>query len=132
MPKGMRIPIKVGPHGGADVFEGPDVIAQNIAVGLTPAGSLHPFHQNIAPDEDLIYEIRDEKSGGLFTIHAKQLFEELERIGHARLFPGGRGLTIRPSGPGEEGDMIVEVRYINLEMNTAQKIDIPMKSAERR
>ena len=132
MPKGMRVPIEAGPHGGAVMLEGPAVINQNVILGLIPAGSLHPFEQEITPDEEFIFEIHDMKTAGLYSMHVRKFFSELEILGHARLFPGSKGLAIRPSGPGEEGDFIVTVRFVNLEMNSEEKLEFPVKGAEIR
>jgi hypothetical protein len=131
MPKGLRVPIAVGPNGGARVIEGPTVIGQNIILGLIPAGSLNPFQQNIAPEEDLIFEIRDMRTGGLYVSHVREFFAELERQGYARLFPGGRGLSIEPSSKSEGGDMLITVRYVNLETNKNEKLQFPVSGGER-
>ena len=131
MPKGMSVPVRVAPHGGAEVIEGPSVIGQNIILALLPAGSLNPFTQNIAPEEDLIFEIRDVRTGGLYSMHVREFFNEMERLGYARLFPGGKGLAIQPSTLGNEGDMIVTVRYVNLETNANEKLEFPISGGER-
>lgn len=131
MPKGMLVPIRVGPNGGAAMHEGSTVIGQNVILALIPAGSLHPFHQDITPEEDLIFEIRDMRTGGLYVTHVREFFREMEQLGYARLFPGGKGLSVEPSPSGSEGDMIVTVRYVNLETNENEKLQFPVSGGER-
>jgi len=130
MPRGMKVPVSVGPHGGSVPIEGSIVINQNVILGLTPAGSLHPFHQDITPDENFIFEIRDVKTGGLYTTHVRKFFSEMETMGYARLFPGSRGLSIQDSG--NPGEMVVTVRYVNLETNSEEKLEFPIRGGEMR
>jgi hypothetical protein len=127
----MQVPIRVAPNGGAAMHEGPTVIGQNVILGLIPAGSLHPFHQNITPEEDLIFEIRDVRTGGLYVSHVREFFREMDQLGFARLFPGGKGLSIEPSSSVDGGDMMITVRYVNLETNKNEKVQFPVSVGER-
>jgi hypothetical protein len=131
MPKGMQIPVGVGPNGGALMQEGSVVIGQNIVLAVLPASSLHPFHQNIAPEEELIFEIRDMRTGGLYVSHVREFFKEMEQHGYARLFPGSKGLSVEPSPGGKEGEMIITIRYTNLETNKNEKVQFPISGGER-
>jgi hypothetical protein len=133
MPKGMAVPIAVSHDGGAMLLDGPVVIGQNVVLALIPAGSLHPFHQNITPDEDLIFEIKDMRSGGLYVTHVYEFFAEMERQGYARLFPGGRGIVVEPSSArnANSGDMIVTIRYVNLETNKNEQVRFPISAGEK-
>jgi hypothetical protein len=120
MPKGMKYPIGVSPSGGAITIEGTIVIDQNIVLAIYPAGSLHPWNQKLAPDENFIFDIKDNRSGGLFSMHVREFFQEMERNGYARLLPGRQGLNVDYGEDG--GDMVVNIYYINLE--TGDKVDV--------
>jgi len=124
MTKGMQYPVAVSPYGGARTREGPIVINQNIILALKPAGSLHPWNQDLAPDEDYIFDIKDNKSGGLYTLHVREFFKEMERAGHARLLPGKRGLNMFL--PEDGGDMVVGVQFENLETGQIEGFRIPI------
>lgn len=113
MLKGMMVPFSIGPHGGANAIEGQRVVGQNVVIGVKPASSLHPWNQNLAPDEALIFDIRDMKSGGIYAMTVRKFFQEMERHGYAKLLPGNHGISILSSK--DEGEMKVCIRYNNLE-----------------
>lgn len=127
MPKGIKYPIKVSPSGGAVTVEGTPVIDQNVLLALRPAGSLHPWNQKLTPDEDLIFDIKDNRSGGLYSMHVREFFQEMERNGYARLLPGRNGLSIVHSRDG--GDMIVRVNYVNLETGDTESYEFQISGA---
>lgn len=124
MPKGMKLPVAVTPSGGAQTIEGTIVIDQNIILAVRPAGSLHPWNQKLAPSEEMIFDIKDNKSGGIFTMHVREFFHEMERRGYARLLPGMHGFRI--SLPEGNGDMIAYIKYENLETGKTEGFSIPI------
>jgi len=125
MPRGMKFPIKVSPSGGAVTVDGTAVVDQNIILAIRPAGSLHPWNQELAPDEALIFDIRDNKTGGLYTMHIREFFQEMERRGYARLRPGKHGIAILEPED-DSGDMVASINYENLETGKVEGIQIPI------
>lgn len=125
MPKGMRVPIKVADNGGSMMLDGPATIGQNVILAVKPAGSLHPWNQHITPEENLVFDLNDERTGGLYTMQVRQFFSEMESRGFARLYPGRKGLRIVPSGR-DRGDMIVMINYVNLETGKASQLSFPI------
>jgi len=111
MLKGLSIPISVGPHGGANTIEGSRVVGQNVILGVKPASSRHPWNKNLAPDETIIFDIQDSKTGSIYSLTVRKFFEEMERHGYAKLLPGSKGISFVSSG----GEMKVYIRYNNLE-----------------
>jgi hypothetical protein len=92
-----------------------------------PAGSLHPWHQELTPPEDTIFSIRDAQSAGLIVSHAEEFFEELQRLGRARLAPG-ESIRIADPGPGDESqnEMVLIINYIDLEYGTPRELRLPI------
>lgn len=127
MLKGLAIPIAVTPSGGANVIEGSRVVGQNVVLGVKPASSLHPWNQNLAPDEALIFDIQDMKSGGVYAMTVRRFFEEMERHGYARLLPGTQGINVVPSK--DNGEMTVYIRYNNLEAGKLEGFSFPVEGA---
>ena len=125
---GIKFPVRVGAYGGAETIEGYSVVDQNILLAIKPAGSLHPWNQRLTPDEDLIFDIRDNRSGGLYSMHVRQFFSEMERAGYAKLLPGTRGLRIEDSG--NDGEMVVVISYINLERNKEMTFKVPLSGGK--
>ena len=125
MLKGISIPFNVNPAGGAVTIEGPAIINQNIILALRPASSLHPWHQDIAPEETFIFDIRDNQTGGLYTMHVRSFFDQMERAGYARLLPGTKGLSVIQADD-NSGDMTVRVNFINLETGRESGFEFPL------
>ena len=125
MLKGISIPISVAPHGGANVIEGQRVVGQNVILGVKPASSLHPWNQKLAPDEALIFDIHDMKSGGVYAMTVRRFFEEMERHGYAKLLPGTQGIQISESK--DNGEMKVFIKYNNLEAGKLEGFSFPVQ-----
>lgn len=112
MHKGMSIPTEVGPNGGSIPLEGSRVIGQNVILALIPASSQHPFTQDISPDEDFIFRVKDERSGSIYATHVRKFFDEMERNGYARLLPGNNGIRLEEN---QLGEVYININYINME-----------------
>lgn len=127
MLKGVKFPVRVTPLGGAETIEGSSVIDQNVLLAVIPSGTLHPWMQNLTPDEEIIFDIKDNRTGGLYSMTVRSYFEEMERKGYAKLLSGNRGIYIREAAPNEDGDMVVVINYINLESGRKEQSNIPLK-----
>jgi len=127
MAKGLMVPMRVTPRGGADTIEDHATLHQTIALALIPAGSLNPWHQRLTPPEDIVFSMRDATNAGLIISHAEEFFAELERLGRAKLVPGS-GLKIEDPGPGDESqnEMVLLVNYIDLEYGTQRELRLPI------
>lgn len=119
MLKDIKIPCDVSSDGAAIYVEGSNVVDQNIIIAVTPAGSLHPWNQNLTPDEDMIFEIKDLKAGGQYSVHVREFFVEMERQGYARLLEGENGIKILEA---EDGNLVIMIRYINLESGRIENV----------
>ena len=124
MLRGMKFPVSVSVSGGSNVVKGIKVIDQNVILAIKPASSLHPWNQNLAPDEDIVFDIKDNYTGNLYTMHIREFFQEMERQGYARLLPGRRGLRVDSSS--NNGEMIVNIQYENLESGEIEGMQVPI------
>lgn len=123
MLKGMKFPIRVTPSGCAEMIEGSSVVTQNIILSVLPSGNLHPWKQRLAPEEEIIFEISDNKVGGLIVRHIRDVFDKLEYRGYARLLPGNRGISYRSI----KNEAYIFIRFINLENDKTETIRVPVK-----
>jgi len=124
MLRGLRVPCKVSPYGSAMVVEGASVVGQNIVLAIMPSGNRNPWNQDLAPDEELVFDIADDMMvGGLLVRHIRDVFSIMERRGYARLLPGSQGIYYRSRG----SDGFVYVRYVNLEKDKTETIQIPAR-----
>lgn len=126
MLKGLRVPVAVTPAGGAATIENYPVVDQNVLLSILPADTLHPWAQGLTPDEDTIFEINDDRIGGLMVSHIRRVFEEMHALGYARLLPGTRGISYVKGGR-SDGEAWVVVNYINLESGRLQGFKVPTR-----
>lgn len=124
MAKGIRLPVRVGPRGGMEVMEGPEIIRQNIMLGVRPASSLNPWNQQLTPREETIFDINDNVSGTMFESHVYDLFDDLERVGLATIRRGrGNGILIDATDrEREQGNLTAVIRYTDLEEMKSREI----------
>jgi len=124
MLRGLRVPCRVSPYGSAQVVEGPSVVGQNIVLAVLPSSNRNPWSQNLAPEEELIFDINDDKMvGGLLVRHIRDTFSIMERRGYAKLLPGSRGIFFQSRG----SEAFVFIRYVNLEKDKVESIRIPVR-----
>jgi hypothetical protein len=124
MLRGLQVPLQVSPYGSAKVVEGPSVVGQNIILAVMPSGNRNPWSQNLSPDESLVFDIADDMVvGGSLSRHIREVLDQMERRGYAKLLPGNRGVRVKSRG----SEMFVFVRYINLENDKTETIRIPVR-----
>lgn len=124
MLRGMKVPLKVTPYGGADAIEGPSVVAQNIFVAITPSSNRNPWLQNITTDESITFDIADDRSvGGLLVTRIKEIFDRFAQRGYAKLLPGSQGLRYKVYG----SQAFVFIRYMNLENDKTETVRVPVR-----
>ncbi len=124
MAKGIKLPVRVGPRGGMETMEGPEIIRQNIMLGVRPASSLNPWNQQLTPREETIFDINDNVSGTMFESHVYDLFDDLERVGLATIRRGrGNGILIDATDrEREKGNLTAVIRYTDLEEMKSREI----------
>lgn len=120
MATGIAFPAKVNPRGGAVTKEGKDLVRQNIILALLPANTMNPWDQNIALKENLIFDIKDDITGGLVFAHIHRVFDEMKRQNIAMLPMDGRGIRIEDNG--KEGELEIVIEYIDIEDNQSREI----------
>jgi len=123
MPKGMRLPVKIGVRGGALTIEGTEARKQNVILGVTPASSRHPWHQKLTPPEEVIFDFADELTGGLLVAHIYSFFEEQERLGLTTLPKTQDALQLNMANA-DKGEIEIVVNYVDLEDNKSNAVRI--------
>lgn len=121
MPKGLRLPLETGVRGGARTIEGYSARRQNVILGVTPASSLHPWHQKLTPSEETIFNIADEMTGGQLIAHIYNFFDEQERLGYTMLPRDGRSLKLGLQDT-DKGDVEMIINYVDLEDNETREV----------
>lgn len=126
MAKGIMFPFKTNPRGGLKTVEGPELLRQNIVLGVTPASSQHPWNQRLTPREDIIFDIADSALSGELSAHIYDLFEDLQKLQMAMLPRNSKALKVQ-RGAANSGDMLVSITYVDLEDNKSREIQIKGK-----
>lgn len=123
MSKGIKLPVQVGVKGGVRTAEGFYIRRQNVLIAVTPASSQNPWHQDLTPPEDTIFNLADEMTGGQLVAHIYRFFEEQERLGLTMLPRHKEALSLDLSNS-EKGDVELSVNYIDLEDNETREVRI--------
>ena len=121
MPKGLRLPLETGVRGGARTIEGYSARRQNVILSVTPASSLHPWHQKLTPSEETIFNIADEMTGGQLIAHIYNFFDEQERLGYTMLPRDGSSLKLGLQDT-DKGDVEMIINYVDLEDNETREV----------
>ena len=111
MATGIKQPVEISTTGGMNTIEGSDLLRQNISFAVRPASSQNPWSQKITPREDVIFDIADNLTNGSYVSHVYQIFEELQRLGVAKLPSSGAIRNVK----NKNGETSVSIRYIDLE-----------------
>jgi hypothetical protein len=119
MIKGMKFPITVGPNGGAEYVQAARAIRQNIILSILPASSRHPWNQNLAPDENIIFDINDHIDVNQISNHIVDVFDEMEKLGRAKLLNGRKGILFEDNDD-NSGDLTVVINYQDLEHGSSE------------
>jgi hypothetical protein len=123
MPKGMHLPLRVGTRGGARTVEGSEARKQNVFLGVMPASSKHPWHQELTPPEETIFDLADELTGGLLISRIYSFFDEQERLGLTSL-PKTRDSLVLDQSNASNGEIGIIINYIDLEDNKSRTVRI--------
>lgn len=121
MAKGLTLPFQVTPKGGLQTTEGPELLRQNILLGVKPASSSNPWNYRLAPREDIIFDIADSAVAGELSAHVYDLFEDLERLKMATLSKRSDAMKVQPI-QSNTGDVEIVITYIDLEDNRSRDI----------
>lgn len=123
MPKGLKLPLETGVRGGARTMEDAAIRRQNVLLGVTPASSLHPWHQKLTPSEETIFNIADEMTGGQLIAHIYQFFDEQERLGLTSLPRDDESLKLSLANV-DKGEVEIVINYVDLEDNETREVRI--------
>lgn len=121
MAKGLTLPFQVNARGGLQTSEGPELLRQNILLGVKPASSRNPWNASLAPREDLIFDIADSAVAGELTAHVYDLFEDLQRLNMAMLSRRSDAFKVERIKP-NTGDVEIVITYIDLEDNKSREV----------
>jgi hypothetical protein len=123
MAKGILLPFRTTISGGIQVAEGPEILKQNITLGVIPSSNQHPWNQKLAPREDLIFDIADSAIQGELAAHIYDLFEDLQKLNLATISKTSGGVRVSLDRS-NSGDVNVIITYTDLEDNKSREIMI--------
>jgi hypothetical protein len=109
--RGLRLPVGVGPNGGASLIEGDENDYKIIAIALGSTESENAFQQDITLGERMIFDLND------YTIRAsilKKLYKIFENFRLKKRFELKKE-TINWIEDSRNQILTLEFRYVNLE-----------------
>lgn len=119
--KGLGVPIRAE-AGGLAVCAGEEQLRNIIVLSLSLCDSENPF-QDLGIGADLVFDNDTASVRGRIRSRVSALFRRLEREGRARLVLG------HPIFAREGGELVVQLRYINLETTEEAEIELLYGSA---
>lgn len=78
MPKGLKVPVGVGPDGGAALVEGDDNDLKILSLALGSDDNENAFQQNIGLGEDMIFSINDPATRSAIQRKVIEIFRRFE------------------------------------------------------
>jgi hypothetical protein len=123
MMKGISIPIG-GQGGKLATVSGEDQLRKIIILNLSDCESANPF-QDLGIGAQVIFDASSPATQGVIRSRIMQVFKRLERQGRASLAQGYPTF----SADRDNGQLIAEIRYINLETTSEEELAIGYATA---
>lgn len=111
MPRGLALPVRVAPWGGVLLIEGDDNDSKIISLALGSDDNENAFQQDIGLGESMIFDVDDPQLRGRVVAKIRNIFRRFEAQKRYRML----GETLRWLPGAQQGEMILEFKYINLE-----------------
>ena len=111
MPKGLRIPVGVGPNGGAALVSGDSNDSKIIKVSLGSDENENAFQQDISLGLGMVFDLNDPTMRAKILRRVYKIFEEFRVQKRFRL----KKETIKWSEDSATQELIIEFKYVNLE-----------------
>jgi len=111
MPKGLKIPVGVGPNGGAALVEGDDNDAKIIKVSLGSDDSENAFQQDISLDVGMVFDLNDPTLRARILRRVYRIFDEFRVQKRFKL----KKETLKWTEDADKQELTLEFKYVNLE-----------------
>lgn len=121
MPTGLRIPVSIGPNGGAALVSGSENDDKIIRLALGDDTNENAFQQDIGLGMGAVFDISDAVGKAKIIAKLRTIFQGFERAKRYRL----RDDSIRWSS--REGEQILEFLYFNLESDDTREFSMPIR-----
>lgn len=132
MARGMAIPVRTTPRGGAKLVAGTPYAKQAISVGLTPNLSRNPFQTGdgveVGISERIVFMNNTPGAEGFARRQIVRLFTRLRAAEIAKLVPGNEGIRFEVSAGGE---LTAKIRFVELEADAEAEVDANLRDALR-
>lgn len=116
MPRGLALPIRVGPWGGVATLDGDDNDDKIISLALGSDDNENAFQQDIGLGEGMIFDMSDPLIRGRIVGKIRKIFKKFEIQKRYKLMDD----TVRWSEIPDQGDLILSFKYFNLESDEVQ------------
>lgn len=113
MPKGLAIPVGVTKQGRAKLVDSDDNSDKIIKIALGDGDNDNAFQQDLALDEDMIFNISDPVEQARIVVKIIRIFERFENI--EKRFRLMQETIEWDDSEASDGIMNLKFRYVNLE-----------------
>jgi hypothetical protein len=116
MPRGLAMPVRVAPWGGAAISDSDENDNKIIMLALGSDDNENAFQQDIGMGEAMIFDVSDPTLRGRIVGKLRQIFRRFETQKRYRLM----GDTVRWTENAATGDLELTFKYLNLESDEPQ------------
>lgn len=125
MASGIQFPFQADAYGRLAIVDGEENLRKIILLNLSACPSANPF-QDLGIGLEAIFDLNDESVRARLANRVKQVFKRLAAQGRARLATGYPRFQINPF---DTAELLIEVKYINLETRTEEEMLLDFESA---
>ena len=119
--RGIRLPVSIK-HGRIALVSGDEYIRQLMVVAFGDCESDNPF-EDLGLGEGMIFGVNDSMTEGEIIARIEMIMEDFAENGLASLIPSDP-----PTFEKREGELFMELPYINLETQESDVLDLPIPS----
>jgi hypothetical protein len=111
MPRGLKVPVGVAPHGGAALVDGDTNDAKIIKIALGSDESENAFQQDISLDVGMVFSLNDPTLRARILRRVYKIFDEFRVQKRFKL----KKETMKWSENEANQELTLEFKYVNLE-----------------
>jgi len=131
MPKGLALPIKVNSSGGSLLIEGSDNDNKIVLLALGETENENAFQQGIGLGASMIFRINDSGLRGIVIAKVREIFNKFKRELRYELVENSLRWIDSSSGEVEQGEAVLELRYLSKEANELRLLQVPFSSSHQ-
>lgn len=117
MPKGLAVPVAVGPGGGLRVVQGSENDNKIVSLALGDCSNGNAFQQELGLGVISLFEMNDPSIRTSVMINLRRVFDKFKRDRRYELIEDTVKVDPPTDDPNKEGAAFLQFKYLSLESN---------------